>query len=267
MSLSPLAPGAEFLHRAFAAPSAPLRLFDEDPDLFSGLDARAAAEARARACAPGADLDVGPWSGTLEADEDPASGLGYLIVDGLLLRSVVLGNKVRSEVMGAGDVIRPWEDDGAVASVPSTARWDVLEPTRLAILDARFLGTACRWPPLLSAIVGRAVRRSRWLALQLAIADIRRVDERLLVMFWHFADRWGRVRRDGILVPLPVTHDVLAQLVAAQRPTVTAALQKLARSGKVSRRPDRTWLLAPQPPELPLNRNGSGRTPSALTAP
>jgi len=256
MISSQCGPGTRFLHRALAARNAPLLLFDEDPELFARLDESMADEARARACAPAVDLDVGPWSGAIDSDEDPALGLGYLIVDGLLLRSVVLGEKVRSEVVGAGDVIRPWEHEGLDASVPFGARWDVLESTRLAILDARFLATACRWPPLLSAIVGRAIRRSHWLALQLAIADIRRVDERLLVLFWHLADRWGRVRRDGILVPLPVTHDVLAQLVAAQRPTVTAALQKLARSGLVSRRPDRTWLLAPEPPELPLARPG-----------
>ena len=65
-----------------------------------------------------------------------------------------------------------------------------------------------------------------------------------MLLFWHLADRWGRVRPDGIVVPLPVTHDVIAQVVGAQRPTVTGALQRLALSGKLRRRPDRTWLLA-----------------------
>ena len=97
----------------------------------------------------------------------------------------------------------------------------------------------------------RAVRRSHWLALQLAIADLRRVEDRLVLFFWHFADRWGRVGPDGVTVPLPVTHEVLAQLVCAQRPTVTSALKRLSDDGTLTRRRDRTWLLSPEPPPVP----------------
>jgi CRP/FNR family transcriptional regulator, cyclic AMP receptor protein len=72
-----------------------------------------------------------------------------------------------------------------------------------------------------------------------------------MVFFWHVADRWGRVGPEGVTVPLPVTHEVLAQLVCAQRPTVTTALKRLADEGRLRRKRDRTWLLAPEPPPAP----------------
>ena len=81
---------------------------------------------------------------------------------------------------------------------------------------------------------------------------LRRVDDRLLSLFWHCADRWGIAGPAGVEVPLRATHDVLAQLVCAQRPTVTAALRRLQDDGHVRRRPDRTWLLLREPPvQLP----------------
>lgn len=51
------------------------------------------------------------------------------------------------------------------------------------------------------------------------------------MLLWHLADRWGRVRSDGVIVALDLTHSVLAELVAARRPTVTRSLSELADKG------------------------------------
>jgi hypothetical protein len=233
-----------FFDRAFADPEV-VRLVDEDPDLFADLPERGHVEARARAIAPALSLRRGGWDADVRGLCESDRCLGLLVLEGLLVHSIVVASEPRSEVVGPGDVLRPWEEDGAIASVRFTSRWDVVGPTRLAVLDARLVTFACRWPQFMLAITSRAVRRSHWLALQLAINDVRRVDERLMLFFWHLADRWGRVRSDGVLVPLPVTHDVLAQLVCAQRPTVTSALRRLSQAGRIRRRRDRTWLLAP----------------------
>jgi hypothetical protein len=62
------------------------------------------------------------------------------------------------------------------------------------------------------------------------------------------ADRWGRVERDGsVVVPLPLTHRLLAGIVGSQRPTVTTALSRLAERRRVSRRDD-GWVLHGAPP-------------------
>jgi CRP/FNR family cyclic AMP-dependent transcriptional regulator len=89
----------------------------------------------------------------------------------------------------------------------------------------------------------RTIRRSQRMALQLAIGDVRRVDERLLALFAHLGDRWGRVTPHGIHVPMRLTHELIGHLIGAQRPTVTTALGELRRDGRLVKRPDRTWLL------------------------
>jgi hypothetical protein len=224
------------------------RLVDEDPDLFAALPPHARLDARARAVAPVIGLERGPWSPPVH---DPSGALGLLVLDGLLIHTTVVAHEPRGEIVGPGDVLRPWQQEPDVASVPFASEWQVVDRARLALLDSRFVAFAARWPTLFSTIVERTVRRANWLALQLAITDVRRVEDRLMLFFWHLADRWGRVGPDGVAVPLPVTHDVLAQLVCAQRPTVTSALRRLRDQGRLLRRPDKTWLLAAEPPAPP----------------
>jgi CRP/FNR family transcriptional regulator, cyclic AMP receptor protein len=86
------------------------------------------------------------------------------------------------------------------------------------------------------------VRRSRALSLQLALGQVPRIEGRLLLLFWRLAERWGRVTPEGIVVPLRLTHETLAALVAARRPSVTSALGRLAESGLVERR-ENGWVL------------------------
>ena len=82
----------------------------------------------------------------------------------------------------------------------------------------------------------------------MAIVQQPRIDLRLQMLFWELADRWGTVRQDGVHVPLPLTHSMLADLVAARRPTVTKALGELSeRSAVVWTGAD--WWLPGEPPD------------------
>src|SRR3712207_8717441 len=54
-----------------------------------------------------------------------------------------------------------------------------------------------------------------------------------------FRSRFGRIVPDGVVIPLQLSHQMIGQLVGAQRPTVTLALGKLAAAGDVVRRGDR----------------------------
>jgi CRP-like cAMP-binding protein len=96
-------------------------------------------------------------------------------------------------------------------------------------------------------MLARAVRRARNLAVNMAIVHQARVDVRLHMLFWQLASRFGRVRGDGVIVPLRLTHALLAELVAARRPTVTSALSALAREGRIRALED-GWLLSGDPP-------------------
>jgi CRP/FNR family cyclic AMP-dependent transcriptional regulator len=76
-----------------------------------------------------------------------------------------------------------------------------------------------------------------------AIVGLPRVEERVLALFWQLADRWGVVRPEGVVVQLPLTHALIGQLVGAQRPTVSLALQSLADDGLLLRGDIGAWTL------------------------
>jgi CRP-like cAMP-binding protein len=97
----------------------------------------------------------------------------------------------------------------------------------------------------------------------MAIVHQARVDVRLHMLLWHLAARWGRVRSDGTVLRLRLTHAVLADLVAARRPTVTTALSDLARRGMV-KTDGETWVLSGEAPRdlLPSARESAGRPPA-----
>ena len=225
-----------------------VRVLEVDPDLAEGLTGEQEMLARAAAVARVDLLEPGDWSG--DEDYPAAAGhLGLLVLEGLLAREMEVGERSAIELMGPGDILRPWVKVAAYSSVPIDSHWTVVEPTRIAVLDRRFAATIARFPEIAGTILDRMMARSRWLALHLAVCHLRLIEERLRVMLWHFADRWGRVTPDGVVVPLRITHKMLAGVVGAQRPSVTTALSALRREGLVERLPDGSWRLRGSPPD------------------
>jgi hypothetical protein len=129
------------------------------------------------------------------------------------------------------------------------AIWSVLSTVTLAVLDRRFAAEAARYPEITAALFDRLGGRSLRLATTQAISQLTRVDRRLKALFWHLAERWGRVSGDGVVVPLALTHRILGQLVGARRPTVSTALSELAERQELMRRADGSWLLRGDPPD------------------
>src|SRR4051812_47714003 len=226
-----------------------IRLLEAQPDLADGLSPEDEAQARRHVVALLDSVEPGPWEPGSRYPSDPAF-FGLLVVDGMISRDVELGGRRCSELLGPGDLLRPWDyDEGDAASVPSESAWSVLEPSRVAVLDGRFARVACRYPELVAGLIGRTLRRSRWLAILLTISSMPRVDARVLSLFWHLADRWGRVTLDGVVVPVRLTHDMIGRLVGAHRPSVTTALSELTRAERISRLPH-GWLLRGDPPSM-----------------
>jgi hypothetical protein len=224
-----------------------ISIVDADPDLADLLDARSLERARHEALTRVQRLSPGEWDAA--AAQEPAEHhRGFLIVDGLLSRTVeVLGRRC-VELVGHGDVMRPWRWDDEGSHVRAEIGWTVLEPSRLAILDHDLVQRMVPWPQLGLELFNRGTRRAHHLAVALAIAHHQRVEDRLLLTLWHLAERWGRVHTDGIVVPLPLPHQRLADLVGAQRQSVTTAMGVLTRSGAISRRGDGDWVLHGDPP-------------------
>jgi CRP/FNR family cyclic AMP-dependent transcriptional regulator len=225
-----------------------ISIVDADPDLGELLDAGQFARARREALTRVQRLTPGDWdvAGALEAD---VHHRGFMIVDGLLSRSVDVLGRVCVELIGPGDVMRPWQWDDEGSHVQAEVGWSVLEPSRLAVLDHGLVVRMVPWPQLGVELFNRGTRRAHHLAVALAIAHHQRVDDRLLLTLWHLAERWGRVHPDGIVVPLPLSHQRLAEIVGAHRPSVTTAMGELTRAGAVSRRENGDWVLHGQPPE------------------
>jgi CRP/FNR family transcriptional regulator, cyclic AMP receptor protein len=222
-------------------------LLELDPDLGAALDRGRYAAAAQRLTVPIEGLETGAWD--RESEEVPPGRLGLLVVDGVLLRSHSIGKVVSAELLGAGDVIRPALSGQEFSLIEAKSRWEVVSASRVAVLDKAFLAAAVHWPEIVIALFERTVHRARFIAFQLALAHVRRIDARLLLLFWRLADRWGRVTSEGVVVPLHLKHAVLGMLVGAQRPSVTTALKHLSEAGKLERRPDGSWLLSGEPPD------------------
>ena len=221
-----------------------VHLFEVDADLAAMVPKDDREEAASLATVTVEEHEPGPWDAPQGPEPDC---LGLLVVNGLLSRDVDYGGVRSRELLGAGDLLRPWDVEDHLMPVPPRAAWTVLEASDLARIDRSVLHLGSRWPELIEELMHRMLHRSRWLAVRLAVTAMPRVDDRLLYFFWHAAGRWGVVTREGTLIPFGLTHEVLADLVGARRPSVTTALKKLRTTGRLKRQDD-GWLLKGDPP-------------------
>jgi DNA-binding transcriptional ArsR family regulator len=223
-------------------------ILDADPELARWLTAGEMGLARRDTVVPVAVVNFGTW----EPEPPHACGwrhLGYLVLEGVLVRDELLAGATSTELVGPGELVQPWAEDSHEALLPHHVTWTVLEPARLGVLGPAFVASCARWPVVTAALLGRAVYQGSRAATLHAISQLSLVDMRLLALFWHLAERWGRVGSEGVVLPLRLGHEALGHLIGAKRPTVTLALQRLTERGLVQRRDDGTWSLPSTPPD------------------
>ena len=218
-------------------------VLDRDVDLGETIPHEQLGRARQASLANVVTVAPGPWRAPAGATE----GFGLLVLEGLLVREVGVEGRHAAEVLGPADLLRPWDHDGADALLPVVAAWRVLCPTRLAVLDARWASRMAAWPAVGCELAGRGVMRSRRLVVTLAIAQQPRLEVRLWMLLWDLAERYGTVHADGVHLEAPLTHEALAHLSAARRPSVSSALSRLAERGVLERRRSE-WILRGEPP-------------------
>lgn len=233
-----------------------MRVLDADCDLAEGLDDQQLHEARCALVAPAIRLAKGDWNPSHAARTETAQ-LGVLVTKGILCREVAIGGNVYAELVGTGDLLWPWEGPHGSSLLACHVRWRVLEEAQIAMLGRRFANAAAQWPALTSALVSRAIRRSNSLALSATISCTTGLEDRLLMLFWHLAHRWGKVRRDGMLVPIQMTHELIGRLISARRPSVSTALKKLECDGLVIRLSGGEWLLSGDSPHAALRHDAT----------
>jgi CRP/FNR family transcriptional regulator, cyclic AMP receptor protein len=219
-------------------------LLDLDPGLAEDLTPALREQVRGWLVVRVLSLPRGPWPSSV--DREPGL-MGFLVLDGVLTRNVSLGKIAYPELLGRGDLLRPWQADADGRLGPVQVSWNVIEPCRVAVLDRRFAGIVGRWPEIVDQLLGRALHRALELDFNMAIAQLPLLELRLLALLWHLADRWGRPVPEGVLVPVRLTHSLLAALVLGRRPSVSTTLTELSGRGLVSRTED-GWVLHGEPP-------------------
>jgi CRP-like cAMP-binding protein len=235
-----------------------IRLLDADPDMGRYLTAGERDEA-ATLTVPCIDVAPGPFDAPAQLQR--AGSFGALIVDGMLTRHLRVGEHAGMRILGPGDVVSTGAAPTSMLLVESGCR--AVTPVRLAMLGKDVLVGAHRWPRLMAGLHTRTAEQIERVAVQLAICQLPRVEDRLLALFWLLAETWGRVTPGGTVLPLALTHETLGALIGARRPTVTIALGELAQRGALLRQ-GRSWLLVERL-RAPARDAGEPHAPAVVT--
>jgi CRP/FNR family transcriptional regulator, cyclic AMP receptor protein len=207
-------------------------LLDADDELAEEFDVRGRVAVRqlatARVLQAGVgDCDLSGWFDVAR------HGPGLLMLDGLITFETRTGDRIATELLGAGDLLQsptlPTDD-----LLERSCHWRALRPARLALLDEDFVDRVRPFPQVVRALLSRACRRTAELDVLRAITSQPRLEVRLVLLLWHLAARWGRVEPSAVRLCLPLTHRLLGQLVAAERPSISHALKRLGQAGLVS---------------------------------
>lgn len=221
-------------------------LLAEDEDLApTARDRTAAAGIMAEAY----KLARGSWN-ALDDPQVRPEDLGFLVVSGALVRHVTLGSRRSGELVGPGDVIRPAQAaTDAYAQIEAATSWTVLEEVRMIAIDRGVVSACCTVPSVLSELSARLLAPSGSLAARMALAQVPRLEVRLELLLWHLADRWGRREQGNVVLTLPLSQALLAELLCAQRTSVNAAMRRLMERGVVARQGRGSrWVLCGAPP-------------------
>ena len=105
-----------------------ISLLQVEPELGEGLNPQELPAAERVLAVPEVTLEPGLWNPLEEFAETPPV-VGVMVLDGLLTRDVVFAGRTTTELLGGGDVLRPWDDDvqfdplpfATVFSAPSAA--------------------------------------------------------------------------------------------------------------------------------------------------
>jgi hypothetical protein len=135
-------------------------------------------------------------------------------------RSVIV-----DEAASGGMLLPPTADEELVGLLPSCVR--VISSAALDRLLSESEGAHVIWDALSSAL-----RRREELIASLSNA---RHLERVREKFLRLARDYGKVGAKGVLIDIPLTHELLAEMVCSARETVTRAVDELEREGFIVR--------------------------------
>jgi CRP/FNR family cyclic AMP-dependent transcriptional regulator len=225
-------------------PATVVALLSDDPDLGARLP-----EDQRRPAGDAARAVIVDWSDDEHARLPAAvlepGAFGLLVLSGWLGLRMRSGHVQRLELVGSGDLVRPW------TGTQADAVWAIIEPARLAVLDRTFAIRVSAWPEIAEALMERLVLRSRRLVQQMTAAAHRSAEDRVLLMLAQLGERWGVITPEGVRLPIPLTHGMLGDMTGTRRPATTTAIARLRRSGRLTMTSTGHFLI----PAEPLDRS------------
>jgi CRP/FNR family transcriptional regulator, cyclic AMP receptor protein len=228
-----------------------LRLLDVLPTLAADLDARNRTDAAAFLQCPAVHVLKGPWDPGREGGVTGVRGrvLGFVVVEGLLLRETVIHSAPSAQALGPGSIVFSADTSDGGGPLQAERRLRALVRSRVALLDDTLLMAGLRWPRIMGRLLAAAGAERDRLSRYHAIGQLPRAEDRLLAMLWELAAQFGHVAGDGVHVGASLTHEVLGTLIGARRPTVSLALVGLIERGVLRGEPG-AWILDPDSAEL-----------------
>lgn len=220
-----------------------MRIFEEDPKLL-GTAAEQAPDRLRNLTVPVRSLPRGLWDPGVRAGEQP---LAMLVLEGTINLETRLFGRTATEILGPGDLLSISEE-AEPGPLPHESRLRVMVPSRIAVLDADFRSILHRIPGVADELMRRTRESARGLRRQQAIAGIPNTAQRLLMLLWQLADRWGTPTKDGVVLEIRLTHATLASLAHCARETVGRALGEFRKSELVSVDSDGYLVLHGLPP-------------------
>ena len=109
-------------------------VLDEDRSLGDVVPPEAQERARRESVAAVLSRPAGAWDGGRDS-EIARGGFGLLVLGGVLVRRVGVGGRFGAELLADGDLLRPWQHEGAAEVLPFEMAWRIVAPVRLAVLD------------------------------------------------------------------------------------------------------------------------------------
>ena len=187
--------------------------------------------------------------GVVYAGDDLPAAAVLVVEEGiaLLVAEAEAGRRIVLALAEPGAVLVPPADHARLTGLTDTRVTAVSHPAYEALM--RQPGAA---KALTSALANAVCDREESLAGFARFPHVERVRAKLL----QLARTHGKVTDAGVVIDLPLTHDVLAEMVGSARETVTWALRQLTDEGFVTRA-GRSFRLSVHPRDLAALRRSS----------
>jgi CRP-like cAMP-binding protein len=169
-------------------------------------------------------------AGAFRRCDDLPPARAFVVEDGVVLVRSLGGEGVRRMVVAscvAGDVLTP-PLSGETFHALTDAWLTAVSP----VAWRRLLQSPKDADRLVTGLESTARRQREAVR---ALAGVRHVD-RVRAQLLELAREHGRVGRESVRLDLPITHELIADMVGCARETVTRAFEELQRSGFVRRR-------------------------------